>query len=236
MNGLRQRIARIAPLPLGLLLAAFTAAADDPPQPVAATAPATAGEQATAPAPAADGAQPPATDRRTALVSRMVLKVVNPDDVRARLATAVREAGGFPVLVTDDRLEIKIPPQRLDGFLQQVGAAGLVLEKTLERHDLTLEIAQLEGQLEAKRAVLAKLRGFFDDSNVQGTLRIEQTMTELVTEIEQVKGRLRVLEDRARFAFVEISFSFKQRDRLIYVHSPFEWLNTVNLDRFLGEF
>jgi hypothetical protein len=231
MDGLRERKQWIAPLSLGLLLASAAAAADDPP------APAPGGERPAVAAPAApDGAAAPATDRCTALVSRMVLKVVNPDDVRARLATAVREAGGFPVLVTDDRLELKLPPERLDDFLKQVAGEGLLLEKTLERQDLTLEIAQLEGQLEAKRVVLAKLRGFFDDSGVQGTLRIEQTMTELVTEIEQVKGRLRVLEDRARFALVEISFRFKQRDRLIYVQSPFDWLNTVNLDRFLGEF
>lgn len=226
MTGRREWIGMIAPALIGTLLAAFAAAADDAPVP----APAAAEAQA------AGGEQTPATDRRTALVSRMVLKVVNPDDVRAKLAAAVREAGGFPVLVADDRLELKLPPERLDAFLKQVAGEGLVLEKTLERQDLTLEIAQLDGQLEAKRAVLARLRGFFDDSGVQGTLRIEQTMTELVTEIEQVKGRLRVLEERARFALVEISFRFKQRDRLIYVQSPFDWLNTVNLDRFLGEF
>jgi hypothetical protein len=231
MAGRSKWLATTAPLAIGMLLAAFAAAADDTPSP---TAPEPTTD--TAPAEATGGEPDPASARRTALVSRMVLKVVNPDDARAKLAAAVREAGGFPVLVADDRLEVKVPPEKLDAFLQQVGAEGLVLEKTLERQDLTLEIAQLDGQLEAKRAVLAKLRGFFDDSGVQGTLRIEQTMTELVTEIEQVKGRLRVLEDRARFAFVEISFRFKQRDRLIYVHSPFEWLNTVNLDRFLGEF
>jgi hypothetical protein len=214
------RARRIAPLLVAVLLAASSAPADDAPPP----------------APDATGQQDAADTRRTALVSRMVLKVVNPDEARSRLVAGVRELGGFPALATDDRLEMKVPPGRIDELLQLIAAEGLVLEKTLDRQDLTLEIAQLDGQLGAKRAVLTRLRGFFDDSGVQATLRIEQTMTELVTEIEQVKGRLRVLEERARFARVEISFRFKQRDRLIYVHSPFEWLNTVSLDRFLEEF
>jgi len=219
MNGCPGKIARIAALAAGLLPAALAASADD-----------------AAPAIPATIEQGPATGRKTALVSRMVLKVVNPDDARSRIVAGVRELGGFPVLVTDDQLEVKVPPERLDELLRLVADEGLVLERTLERQDLTLEIAQLEGLLGAKRAVLSKLRAFFDDSGVQATLRIEQTMTGLVTEIEQVRGRLRVLEERARYARIEVSFRFKERDRLIYVHSPFGWLNTVSLDRFIEEF
>ena len=184
----------------------------------------------------ADAPERPNDGRATALVSRLVLKVIDPAEVRAGLSDAARELGGFPVLITNDSLTVKVPPEQLDAMLEAIGGEGRVLEKTLEREDLTEEIAQLQGRLKSKRAILVKLRSFFDDSNVAATLRIEQTMTDLVQEIEQVKGRLRVLGERSRFAVIEISFRFKQRDRIIYVHSPFEWLNSVNLDRFLEEF
>ena len=166
----------------------------------------------------------------------MILKVVNPRDARVELEKLAEERGGHPILVTDSSISIKLPPAKLSEFIETASTHGLVVEKTLERADLTQEIAQLEGQLSSKQKVLARLRSFFDDSNVEATLRIEQNMTALVSEIESVKGRLRVLRDRSKWAVVEISFRFRERDKIIYVHSPFEWLNTVNLDEFLGEF
>jgi len=174
--------------------------------------------------------------RETALLAVMTLKVINPTEARVELEKKAAEIGGFPLLITDELLTLKVPPERLSEILEFAAEQGLVIEKTLERQDLTEQIAQLEGRLKSKLEILKRLRSFFDDSNVSATLRIEQTMTDLVTEIEQVKGQLRVARERARFAVVDIAFQFKKRDRIIYVHSPFEWLNTVTLDRFLEEF
>jgi hypothetical protein len=181
-------------------------------------------------------ADPIESGRQTALLAVMTLKVINPTEVRNKLEEKAAELGGFPVLITDDFLTLKVPPDKLSDMLQLAADEGLVIEKTLERQDLTESIAQLEGRLKSKLEILRRLRGFFDDSNVSATLRIEQTMTDLVAEIEDVKGQLRVARERARFAVVDISFQFKKRDRIIYVHSPFDWLNTVNLDRFLEDF
>jgi hypothetical protein len=184
----------------------------------------------------AEAATPDAQGRRTSLESRLILKVINPDDARATLEKKVAELGGFPILVEDASLVLKVPPDKLSDLIAFIADQGLVLEKTLERADLTQEIARLEGQLKSKKEVLARLRGFFDDSNTEATLRIEQTMTSIVAEIEQIKGQLRVADERAKWAMVDISFQFHERDKIVYVSSPFEWLNSVSLDRFLGEF
>lgn len=181
-------------------------------------------------------AAPDTSGRRTSLESRMILKVINPDDARAVLEKKVLELGGFPILVEDAALVLKVPPEKLSELIAFIAEQGLVLEKTLERADLTQEIARLEGQLKSKKEMLGRLRGFFDDSNTEATLRIEQTMTEIVAEIEQIKGQLRVAEERSKWAIVDISFRFHERDRIVYVNSPFEWLNSVSLDRFLGDF
>jgi hypothetical protein len=205
-----------------------------------AQAPIDAQQQAPDPAATAGGAEaatpPKEADRSTALVSHVLLKVVNPDDARAELLKKIGEMGGFPILVEDAALIVKVPPERLTEALALVAGKGLVIEKTLERSDLTQEIARLEGQLDSKRETLSRLRGFFDDSNAEATLRIEETMTEIVAEIEQVKGQLRVADERSKWAVVDISFEFRERDRIVYVSSPFEWLNTVGLSRFIEEF
>jgi hypothetical protein len=181
-------------------------------------------------------ATPDGSGRRTSLESRLILKVINPDDARAILEKKTAELGGFPMLVEDTSLVLKVPPEKLSELIAFIAEQGLVLEKTLERADLTQEIARLEGQLKSKKEMLSRLRGFFDDSNTEATLRIEQTMTSIVAEIEQIKGQLRVAEERAKWAIVDISFQFHERDKIVYVSSPFEWLNSVSLDRFLEEF
>ena len=59
------------------------------------------------------------------------------------------------------------------------------------------DFAQLAGRFRSKQEILQRLRGFIDDSNVQATLQIEKSMLRLVSELENVKGRLRVQRERA---------------------------------------
>ena len=174
--------------------------------------------------------------RQAALVSRLVLKVVSPDEAKKVIVEMAAEMGGFPVAVDDGSMVLKIPPAKLSKMVDQVAEQGLIIEKFLKREDLTQKIAELEGRLKSKQEILSRLRVFLKDSDVPATLEIEQTMTGLVREIEQVQGALRVHTDRAAWARVDISFQFRERDRLRYVSSPFEWLNSVGLDQFLREF
>lgn len=188
---------------------------------------------ASAPASQAAEATP---GRDTALSAHVVLKVINPAQARAALVEAAKAAGGFHTVVTDDGVTLKIPPGALGGFLRSMGDRGLVIEKSLTRNDLTEMIADLEGRLRSKQEILARLRGFFDQSNLEATLDIERTMNGLVAEVEQIKGELRVRREQARWAVVEVAFQYHKREQVIYVHSPFDWLNTVDLDRFRSEF
>lgn len=193
---------------------------------------ATPGAQAGEASPAAE----PDAERATALTAQVVLKVVHPDRARADLLQSVKELGGFPVLVTEHELTVKVPPDRIGAAIEAVAARGLVIEKTLSREDLTQSIAQLGARLRSKREIFQRLRRFIDDSDVAATLQIERQMTALVAELEQVKGQLRVEQERARWAVVNVSFRFRERDRIVYVRSPFDWLNSVDLDRFVREF
>jgi hypothetical protein len=177
-----------------------------------------------------------ASARQSAIAVTLVLKVSSPTDTVVELRQYVATIGGFPSLITNSALVLKIPPEHLSAALARLGKAGLVMQKSLTREDLSLEIAKLEGQLESKRAILAELRRFFDTSDVAATLAIEKNMTELVVELESVKGRLRVLRERAQWVVLNVRFQFKPRDKITRVASPFEWLNTVDLERFLTEF
>jgi hypothetical protein len=174
--------------------------------------------------------------RQTALTARMTLKVAHPDKARAAILADAREARGFPALVSSNLVRLKLPPDSLGTLLPKIAAQGFVLDKAMDRVDLTQIIAQLEAQLRSKTEILERLRGFLADSNVKATLAIEQQMTTLVSELERVKGELRVQQERAQWAVVDVAFNFEKRDRIIYVESPFGWLNTIDLRSFLWNF
>ena len=174
--------------------------------------------------------------RRTALTSRVLLKLAHPTETRQKLIEQAKSLGGFPVIVTAVRLQLKVPPERFGELLKIVGQSGLVLEKTLTRQDLGAQIADFEAKVRARTQILRRLRSFLEGSSLAVTLNIEQRMLNLVTELEQTKGQLALWRERARWGVIDVDFRFRERERTRYVESRFEWLNSVQLERFLEEF
>lgn len=225
-----------ATAPATTALPAASPPAPSPPELPLTTASATTAPSTTAQPTADHPKTETAGERQTALAAAVTLKVMNVTLTSAEILKQVQALGGFPVTVTESALKFKVPPPQLATLMSKLPDYGIVLEKTLQREDLTLHLAQLAGVLKSKGEILEKLKGFFDDSDVDATLNIETSMTKLVSELEAVKGQQRVLRDRADWAVLRLSFSFRQRDRVIDAESRFDWLNTVTLQRFLGEF
>lgn len=174
--------------------------------------------------------------RQTAIDASLALKVAHPDQVRRQVLELTKQAGGYPTLVSDGRLDLRVPPQQVDALLAQFSQTGLVLGRTLQRSDRTEVIADLQARLRTKRDIFQRLRAFLDDSNVAATLKVERSMTALVTDLERLRSELEVEEANVRNAAVRITFQFHQERRVDQVVSPFEWLNTLDLEQFLGAF
>jgi len=111
-----------------------------------------------------------------------------------------------------------------------------VLARTLQRSDRTEIISDLQARLRTKRDIFQRLRAFLDDSNVAATLKVERSMTALVTDLERLRGELEVEQANVRNASIRITFQFHQERRVDQVVSPFGWLNTLDLEQFVGAF
>lgn len=175
-------------------------------------------------------------DRAVQVVASIVVKVVHPAEVRRTTLESLKAGGGWPLLVTDQELHLAVPLPAVATVVDQLAAAGIVLQKSLQRVDRTEEIVQLQAKLKSKREILARLRGLLDDADTGSTLRVEGTMNQLLSEVEQLQGDLNVAEASVRMARVVVSFQYHQRQRITYVRSPFQWLNQLDIDRFLADF
>lgn len=188
-------------------------------------------------APAGAQEETPRTQpRHTALTAHATVKVPRVDDAAEAIIALAESRGGFLDSQGAHRLVVKVPPEAVSEVLDGAAAQGLLLAKRLERGDLTELIAQLEASLRSKSAILDRLRRFFDDADVESTLRVEKEMNELVEELERVKGRLRVARERAAWAVIQVHFRLPERERVRDASSSFEWINSCDLDRFLGDF
>ncbi len=211
-------------------------AGDAATKPTTATAPAPDEKPKAAAKPKAATPAKAAAKRYTAYQASLVLKVADPVKARRDILAKVKSLTGRASLITDGRLSLRVPPPQLNRLLDDLATRGIVLDKRLTRRDITEQVARLRGRLRSKAEILGQLRGFLDDSGVSATLRIERTMTSLVTEIERLKGQLGVAVDRARYAQVDVRFQFRTPARLRYVRSPFAWIDTVDIGAFLGGF
>ncbi|MBN2804120.1 MAG: DUF4349 domain-containing protein [Deltaproteobacteria bacterium] len=174
--------------------------------------------------------------RKTAVRVSIILKVLNPADSQNNIKQNALNIGGFASYMSDNSIIIKIPPKKLNEAISKIELEGTVLTKNLNRQDITMDIAQLNASLVSKEEILTKLRTFFDSADLESTLDIEQNMFQIVNEIENIKGQLRLLKDQSDWNVIDISFQFRERESVNNMTSPFTWLNSANVTDFLENF
>jgi hypothetical protein len=206
-----------------LLLPTVSQAADAP-----------AAEPATEPA--KPEAKKPADERLSIILATLTLKVIHPDEVRKAAVQKVEELGGFPKRVTAQLLDVDLPHNELETYLNWLQGQGIVLSKGVQRADRTTEIVELEASLRTKREMLQRLRVLFAEASVDATLQIERSMNALVDQIEHQQGQLGQLQAATGMAHVQVAFQYRPKQELRHVRSPFAWLETVDIPSFLQRF
>ena len=192
--------------------------------------PAMAPPTATATAPATA----PSTTTRTTATSAaspapVTTKPSRPEmlDIEAHLSVEVDSVGAaaaslrtltkrFEGVVTDDQLNqnanvatahltIRVPSARVDEFFDALRAVGRLLSRQINARDIGKEFFDAELRLENLQTTMRRYEEVLKQAKgVDEILRIESELGRLRGEIEQTKGNLRWLSDRAARATVYI--------------------------------
>lgn len=136
----------------------------------------------------------------------------------AKAETAVRDSvaqfGGYVVTSesygTDDssRIQItfRVPAARFDealGGLQ--GLAQKVLSRTISGDDVTEEFVDLESRLRNLEATRDRLLSFLDKATkVEDALAVNQSLTDVQGQIEQIRGRMQFLKQNAALSTISV--------------------------------
>lgn len=180
----------------------------------AAIEPAYSNEAAGSASGAPDAAAQPGFPRLVIKTATLSIEVENVAEAETRISARAQELGGYVVSLQTNGTEagrtavitIRVPAQRFDEALSGVeGLARKVFSRTISGDDVTEEFVDLESRLrnlEATRDRLLELLGRADE--VEDALQVNQALTEVQGEIEQIQGRMKYLQQSAAFSTITV--------------------------------
>lgn len=103
-------------------------------------------------------------------------------------------------------LVVRVPSDRFDEAMSDLRALGTVTGESISGQVVTQDFIDLEARLRTWETQEAVLLGLMADANtIDTTLRIQRELQDVQFRIEQIKGELRVLEDRTALASIRMS-------------------------------
>jgi hypothetical protein len=174
---------------------------------------------------------------RVAYRHSVVLKVGNRDQAADSVIAAAEKLDGYFIDRTDGMVRLKVPADSVKRLLAEVEPLGVVLERQQQAQDLGDVMDERRTRLSSKQEVLQRYFAVLAVAGPSAVVEVEQEMTNLVGEIESLKGSLQMYEHELRFAEVEVSFQFRERRPPVKDgSSSFRWLNSMNLADLISEF
>jgi hypothetical protein len=170
-------------------------------------------------APAADQSQQPQQpfERLVIKTADLSLQVASTREAETSVRALVAKLDGYVVTVqtsgSDENMSstitFRVPAQRFDEALSGVqGLAQKVLSRNVSGEDVTEEFVDLESRVKNLEATRDRLLEFLDKANnVEEALAVNQSLSQVQGEIEQIKGRQQYLRQRAALSTITVALS-----------------------------
>lgn len=106
-------------------------------------------------------------------------------------------------------LAIGVPVDNFEEMLRRLKDLAItVVSETASGQDVTDQFVDLESRLRNLEATSARIREFLEQAqDVQQSLEVNAQLTQIEAEIEQVKGQMAYLRDRAAFSTITLQIS-----------------------------
>ncbi|GAB3297354.1 DUF4349 domain-containing protein [Hymenobacter tenuis] len=140
------------------------------------------------------------------------LRVTRPDTAQARVRRLVVREQGYLVQTSEERMQLRVPAERLPVVLQALPGIGKVESQNLRGQDVTEEYTDYQIRLEnAQKARQRYLELLAKAANVTEAVAVEKELQRLNTEIDQFTGQLQRLQHLTSYATLTIELRPKTR-------------------------
>jgi hypothetical protein len=159
------------------------------------------------------------SDRMIIKNAEIKLLVENSDTAVDRTTQIIEDVGGYIIssrvwyeewgddLLKYSTITIGVPSDQFERTLRRLRDIAIrVLDENATGADVTDEFVDLQSQLENLEATRDRIRGFLDDAdNVEEALRVNEELSKVEGQTEEIQGRINYLSDRAAYSTITIT-------------------------------
>lgn len=140
--------------------------------------------------------------------------------------------GGWIASRYDYQITLRLPAERLFEAIEQLGALGMVLGKTLRTDDVTDEFTDLESRILVLEQLAEQLdRLLARAKTVEETLKIRVELDRVRIELEAARVRMRQLSELIDFSTLTLHLSQRGLvDVLPASNDPFPWVDDLGVE------
>lgn len=161
-------------------------------------------------------------ERKVMYTANLSAEVKHLEKTIANLVKTAEDAGGYMVHSNVTELEnsieaditFRIPQKEFHRFLNEVKKASkTVHSQQITGEDATEEYVDFKSRLKAKQAVEARLLDLMKTAkNTEDLLKISHDLAAVQEEIEQIKGRIKYIDNKTDYATVELHLNEKREN------------------------
>ena len=109
--------------------------------------------------------------------------------------------------------KLRVPVEQFDAIVQKVVGLGEIEKNTRTSQDVTEQFYDIEARIKNKKAEEKSLTKILDErtGKLEDILRIETELSRVRGEIEQLEGKIRVLENLSSLATLNVSIREREK-------------------------
>jgi hypothetical protein len=169
-----------------------------------------------------NSAVPPAISRKIMYDAQVDLVVESVDPIAKKVGTLVQEARGYiaeqnvagsPGSLRSMRWRIRVPVEQFDSLVESIVALGELERNNRTSQDVTEQYYDLEARIKNKKVEEQTLNKILQERSgkLEDVLKIEIELSRVRGEIEQLEGKIRVIENLSSLA--TLTLNIRERDK-----------------------
>ncbi|MDH5682798.1 MAG: DUF4349 domain-containing protein [Spirochaetota bacterium] len=147
------------------------------------------------------------------------------------------ERGGYVKYLDKHRINLKIPAPDSELILNEIKKTAFISDNMKNTSNLSESLITLNAKLKTKDTLLNQLYAIFNNSGLTQTMDVEREINQIILDIEDLKGKIRYIENRVAFSEITIYVNNSSRSTgYPRVHrSHWQWINTLGIKNLLNK-
>jgi hypothetical protein len=162
-----------------------------------------------------------AVERKVIQNAEMTIEIDSPNEGQRKIAAIADKYNGFVVISESKQSEaasqnvastvvnivVRVPVRQFEAAIAEIrGVGGRILHEKTSGQDVTEEYIDLEARIRTKRALEAQFLEIMKQARkISDALEVQTQLANVRTEIEQLEGRRRFLENQSALSTINIT-------------------------------